>query len=306
MPTQTKTVLVTGAAGGVGRALVSRLDELGWRVFAGVRSREAGEQLARDARALTPIRLDVCDQDSIAEAQEEVARELGSQGLGGLINNAGIVVLGPIELIPLHALRRQLEVNVLGPIAVTQAFMPLLRAGGGRVINVSGASGQISVPMLSGSGSKAALEAFSDALRMELKHQGIAVSTIVPGDMETDLFHKADEARQRDGYVGSAETQRIYAQAIEAADQAMASSKKAPVDSAVAIIVKALTTRRPAARYFVGREAKAARVLRHLPTGLRDRLLLWNRGLKPGLFESATPQPAMERHGQRRRSASNG
>ena len=306
MPTQAKTVLVTGATGGLGRALVSRLDELGWRVFAGVRSLEAGKQLARDARAITPIRLDVCDQGSIAEAQEEVARELGGQGLGGLINNAGIVVLGPIELIPLHALRRQLEVNVLGPIALTQAFMPLLRAGGGRVINVTGGSGQVSVPMLSGSGSKAALEAFSDALRMELKYQGVAVSVVVPGDMQTDLFHKADEARQRDGYAGSAETQRIYAQAIEAADQAMASSRKAPVDGAVAIIVKALTARRPAARYFVGRDARAAMVLRHLPTGLRDRLLLWNRGLKPGLFESATPEPAVELHGQRRRSARNG
>ena len=204
MRTHAKTVLVTGATGGLGRALVSRLDELGWRVFAGVRSLEAGKQLARDARAITPIRLDICDQGSIAEAQEEVARKLDGQGLGGLINNAGIVVLGPIELIPLHALRRQLEVNVLGPIAVTQAFMPLLRAGGGRVINVTGGSGQVSVPMLSGSGSKAALEAFSDALRMELKHQEVAVSVVVPGDMQTDLFHKADEARQRDGYAGSA------------------------------------------------------------------------------------------------------
>ena len=285
MPPQAKTVLVTGATGGVGRALVSRLDELGWRVFAGVRSLEAGERLARNARAVTPIRLDVCDQDSIAEAQEEVARGLGDQGLGGLVNNAAIVVLGPLELIPLHALRRQLEVNVLGPIAVTQAFMPLLRADGGRVVNVSGASGQVGVPMLGGSGSKAALDALSDALRMELKHQGVAVSVIVPGDMETDLFQKADEARQRDGYVGSAEAQQIYAQAIEAADQALASSKKAPVEDAVAAVVKALSARRPAARYFVGRDARAAKLLRHLPTGLRDRIMLRYRGLKPALFE---------------------
>ena len=306
MPAQAKTVLVTGATGGLGRALVGRLDELGWRVFAGVRSLEAGEELARDARAITPIRLDVCDQDSIAAAQEEVTRVVGGQGLGGVVNNAGIVVLGPVELIPLHALRRQLEVNVLGPIAVTQAFLPLLRAGAGRVINVSGASGQISVPMLSGSGSKAALEAFSDALRMELKHQGLAVSMIVPGDMETDLFQKADEARQRDGYAGSAETRQIYAHAVEAADQVAVSSRKAPVDGAVAAIVKALTARRPAARYFVGREAKAARMLRHLPTGLRDRLLLRSRGLRPALFESATSERAMGRRGQRRRSARNG
>ena len=285
MTARTKTVLVTGATGGVGRVLVSRLDELGWRVFASARSLEAGEQLVRDARAITPIRLDVCDQDSIAEAREEVARELGGQALGGLVNNAGIVVLGPVELIPLQALRRQLEVNVLGPIAVTQAFLPLLRAGGGRVVNVSGASGQISVPMLSGSGSKAALEAFSDALRMELKHQGVAVSVVVPGDMETDLFRKANDARRRDGYAGSPETQRIYARAIEAADRAVAGSKRASVDGTVASVVKALTARRPAARYFVGRDARAARVLRNLPTGLRDRLLLRNRGLKPGLFE---------------------
>lgn len=306
MPAQAKSVLVTGATGGVGRALVSRLDELGWCVFAGVRSLEAGEQLARDARAVTPIRLDVCDQDSIAAAQEQVAREIGGQGLGGLVNNAAIVVLGPLELIPLHALRRQLEVNVLGPIAVTQAFMPLLRAGSGRVVNVSGGTGQVSVPMLSGSGSKAALEALSDALRMELKHQGVPVSVIVPGDMQTDLFQKAYEARQRDGYAGSAETQQIYARAIEAADMTTAGSKKAPVDGVVATVVKALTARRPSARYFVGRDARAAMVLRHLPTGLRDRIMLRYRGLEPALFESATRERAVELHGQRGRSARNG
>lgn len=305
MRAQAKTVVVTGANGGVGRALVSRLDELGWRVFAGVRSLEAGEQLASDAREVSPIRLDVCDQDSIAEAQHEVSRELGDQGLGGLVNNAAIVVLGPLELIPLHALRRQLDVNVLGPIAVTQAFMPLLRAGRGRVINVSGASGQVSVPMLSGSGSKAALEALSDALRMELKYQGVPVSVIVPGNMQTDLFRKAAEARQREGYAGSAETQRIYARAVEAADHALASSRKAPVDGAVAMVVKALTARRPSARYFVGRDSRAAMALRRLPTGLRDRLLLRYCGLTPAVFESATPERAMELHAQRRRSASN-
>lgn len=301
MPAEEKSVLITGASGGVGSATVRRLNELGWRVFAGVRSLEAGKELGRQGRGVTPVELDICDQASIDHARDKVAAELAGQGLNGLVNNAGLVVQGPLELVPVEALRRQFEVNVIGQIAVTQAFLPQLRAGGGRVVNISGAAGRVSLPMLGPiSASKAALESLTDALRMELKHQGVEVTVIAPGLLQTQLHQKSALAARLDGYVGSPESQGIYAEAIEVSERALANSKEAPVETAVAMIVKALSAERPATRYLVGRDAKQLAMLRHLPDRLRDRLLMWNRGLRRELFEAAGSQPqTTSRTGQR-------
>jgi NAD(P)-dependent dehydrogenase (short-subunit alcohol dehydrogenase family) len=280
-----KTVLVTGASGGVGSAAVGRLAELGWRVFAGVRSLEAGEELARKSRAVTPVQLDICDEQSVLAAQDAVTLEAGG-GLGALVNNAGLVVMGPVELVPVPVLRRQFEVNVIGHIAVTQAFLPLLRAAGGRVVNVSGAAGSVSLPTLGPiSASKAALESLTDALRMELRHQGVPVSIVSPGLLRTQIHQKSEQAAERDGYAGDHDTQRIYAEVLEASRQVMANAREAPVETAVAKIVEALTATRPRPRYVVGRDAKALVALRHVPPRIRDRLLMWNRGLKRELFE---------------------
>jgi NAD(P)-dependent dehydrogenase (short-subunit alcohol dehydrogenase family) len=284
MAAEAKTVLVTGAAGGLGGATVERLHELGWRVFAGIRSPEAGEELARGGQAI-PVVFDLCDGDSIARSRNQVSAELGDCGLDALVNAAGLVVQGPLELVPLEALRRQFEVNVIGQIAVTQAFLPLLRAVGGRVVNVSGAAARVSLPMLGAiSASKAALESLSDALRMELKHQGIAVSVVTPGLMRTELHQKSDEARRRDGYAGGPEEQGVYTEAIAASDHALADSKEASVEIGVEAIVKALSDPRPATRYLVGRDTKQLAMLARLPDRLRDRLLMWNRGLKAERF----------------------
>jgi NAD(P)-dependent dehydrogenase (short-subunit alcohol dehydrogenase family) len=282
-----KSVVVTGASGGLGSATVARLEELGWQVFAGVHVAEAGEELTRPHPNVTRLQLDVCDEASVGEARNEVARHLEGQGLDALVNNAGLVVQGPLELLPRHALRRQFEVNVIGQIAVTQAFLPLLRAARGRVVNVSGAAGRVAVPMLGAiSASKAALESMSDALRMELKHQGVQVSIVTPGLLRTTLHEKSIEASRRDGYVGSPESQRIYAAAVRHLEDALQHAKEAPVDIAVDAIVRALTSRRPASRYVVGRDAKQLLILDRLPDRLRDRLLMWNRGLTPDIFEA--------------------
>lgn len=282
---RSKSVVVTGASGGLGSATVARLDELGWQVFAGARSAEAGEELAR-RRSVTAVQLDICDEDSVAEARDRIARDLDGRGLDALVNSAGLVVQGPLELIPRRALRRQFEVNVIGQITVTQAFLPLLRAARGRVVNVSGAAGRVAVPMLGAiSASKAALESVSDAWRMELKHQGIHLSIVTPGLLRTRLHEKSTEAARRDGWTGSLDSQRIYARAVRQLEDGLRDAKQAPVDIAVAAIVKALTSKRPAARYVVGRDAKQLLVLERLPGRLRDRLLMWNRGLTPDLFE---------------------
>lgn len=283
MSERAKNVLITGASGGVGSATAARLHELGWQVFAGVRSSAAAEDLPGVA-----VELDITDETSIAEAGRLVAEQVGAVGLDALVNNAGVIVQGPLELVPVHALRRQFEVNVIGQIAVTQAFLPLLRAARGRVVNVGAATGRVTVPMFGPiSASKTALESLTDALRMELRHQGIRVSIVEPGALETEIFDKAVEAGRRDGYAGSAETQRLYGKAIEATAAALAGQKPSSVDVAVKAIVRAVTERKPESRYVVGRDANQLTMLRHVPEGLRDRLLMANLGLKPGVFEPA-------------------
>jgi NAD(P)-dependent dehydrogenase (short-subunit alcohol dehydrogenase family) len=286
MSTQ-RNVLVTGAGGGVGSALSAALAADGWRVFAGVRSKESGQALEDLGENVVVVELDVTDGGSIRAAAETVATSVGDQGLAGLVNNAGVIVQGPLELVPVDALRRQFEVNVIGQVAVTQAFLPLLRRGGGTIVNIGAATGRVTVPMLGPiSASKTALESLTDALRMELKHQGVAVTIIEPGAMETAIFEKAAASGAADGYAGDEATQRLYAAAIDAASESMAGQKQAPVDGVVKTIVQALTARNPDARYVVGRDAGQLIMLRRFPQGLRDRLLMNTVGLRREAFEA--------------------
>jgi NAD(P)-dependent dehydrogenase (short-subunit alcohol dehydrogenase family) len=144
---QKGAVLVTGAAGGVGTSAVQKLASAGFHVFAGVRKLTDGDILQQGCPELvTPVLLDITDQASIALAAEAVARVIGNGGLVGLINNAGIIVEGPVELIPMEEVRKQFEVNVIGHIAVTQAFLPLLRKAHGRIVNIGAPTGQIAMP----------------------------------------------------------------------------------------------------------------------------------------------------------------
>jgi NAD(P)-dependent dehydrogenase (short-subunit alcohol dehydrogenase family) len=279
-------VLITGANGGVGSQLSKALAQRGWRVFAAVRSQEAAGALEAEPRVVA-VQLDLTDEDSIQLAARTVADEAGDEGLSGLVNNAGVIVQGPLELVPVHALRRQFEVNVIGQIAVTQAFLPLLRQGGGTIVNIGAATGRVTVPMLGPiSASKSALESLTDALRMELKHQGVAVTIIEPGAMETPIFEKAAQSGAADGYAGSAEVRRLYSKALRAAEETMASQKTSPVDGVVETIVKALASSSPDPRYVVGRDASQLVMLRRFPQGLRDRLLMNTVGLKPEAFET--------------------
>ena len=287
-----KTVLITGASGGVGEAAVRSFDDLGWQVFAGVRSLERGEKIAKAGSTVTPVELDLCDEASIARAARELALQLGPQGLDGLVNNAGLSIDGPLELLAVDDLRHQFEVNVIGQVAVIQAFLPMLRLARGRVVNIGGAAGRLTLPMYGGlSASKAALDSLTTALRMELKYQGVSVSYIEPGALQTKFFEKAASRRSRDE--GNADAQRIYSKAIEVSSNALAKSSTSPVEAAVDAIVKAFTARRPAARYVVGRQAKLGLLfLPHLPATLRERLMMSSLGLRRETFDSATDQPA--------------
>jgi NAD(P)-dependent dehydrogenase (short-subunit alcohol dehydrogenase family) len=251
-------------------------------VFATARSRQSVVSRGGD---VVPVQLDITDEDSVRRAAELVAERLGDEGLAGLVNNAGVIVQGPLELVPVHALRRQFEVNVIGQIAVTQAFLPLLRQGRGTIVNIGAATGRVTVPMAGPiSASKTALESLTDALRMELKHQGVAVTIVEPGAMETAIFDKAAASGAADGLAGSEATQRLYARAVAATAEAMAGMKAAPVDGLVKTVVKALSSGHPDRRYVVGRDAGQLVMLRRLPQGLRDRLLMSTVGLKREAF----------------------
>jgi NAD(P)-dependent dehydrogenase (short-subunit alcohol dehydrogenase family) len=283
----TKSAVVAGAAGGIGGATCRELAKRGWRVFAGVRSEAAAERFDRAGGQITPIVFDVTDEASLAGAAEQVERELGGDGLDGLVNAVGIVVRGPLELVPLSALRRQFEVNVLGQVAVVQAFLPALRRGRGRIVNVGAASGRVTIPFLGAiSASKTALESVTDALRMELKHFGVGVSLVDPSHLHTEIFAKADAASARDGYAGTPAVQQLYGPALEATTVAIANQKRNPVDTAVRPIVKALTARRPKTRYLPARDARLLEIVRHLPDRVRDRMLMASMGLKKDLFAS--------------------
>ncbi len=185
-------VLITGASTGIGAAAALRLDRAGFRVFAGVRKPADGEALRAQASArLTPIIIDVTDQASIDAAAAEVTQTIGGTGLAGLVNNAGISVAGPIELVPVDDLRRQLEVNVIGQVAVTQAFMPLIRAARGRVVFIGSIGGRMSTPFLGPySASKFALEAIADAMRVEMRPWRIHVAIVEPGSIKTPFWDK--------------------------------------------------------------------------------------------------------------------
>jgi NAD(P)-dependent dehydrogenase (short-subunit alcohol dehydrogenase family) len=273
-----KSVVITGASTGIGAACALHLDKLGWRVFAGVRKAVDGEALQGQASdRLTPIFLPVTDADSIAAAAETVATAVGETGLAGLVNNAGIALGGPLEFLPIEDLRRQLEVNVIGQIAVSQAFLPLLRQGRGRVVNMSSISGRIAMPFIGPyAASKFALEALTDSLRVELRPWGIRVSLIEPGPITTPIWEKslamADEMVRRLPPRGH----ELYGPAVTTARRIIARSTRAgiPPEAVARLVAHALTARRPKTRYLVGRGVRLATLFaQFVPDRLRDWLI---------------------------------
>jgi NAD(P)-dependent dehydrogenase (short-subunit alcohol dehydrogenase family) len=273
-------IVVTGASTGIGAACALDCAGRGMTVFAGVRDPRAGEALAaKGGPSLIPITIDVTDEPSIARSVEAVQLVVGEKGLGGLVNNAGIVVGSPLEVIPLSHLRKQLEVNVIGQIAVTQAFLPLLRRGRGRIVNMGSIAGRGTIPLLGPySASKYALEALTDALRMELQPWGIQVSIIEPGAIATPIWEKsAKEAEGLEASVSS-EAKALYGEAVirirEAIDRA--SHRAIAPDAVVRAVHHALTASRPRTRYLVGTDAKLrAWMVKWLPDRVQDRLLVW-------------------------------
>ena len=191
--TPVKTIVVTGASSGIGRACALHFAGLGFTVFAGVRREEDARALESVApENLVPIHLDVTSPSMIETARVEVTEKLTGNGLTGLINNAGIALGGPLEFLSLSDFRHEIEVNLIGVVAVTQAFLPLIRHGNGRIVNIGSMSGFIALPFIGPyAATKFALRAINDSLRLELRPWGISVSIVEIGDVDTKIWDKS-------------------------------------------------------------------------------------------------------------------
>lgn len=266
------TVLITGASTGIGEATAHHLKELGFDAVGAVRKDEDAERL--DAAGLRTVRLDVTDSGSIAAARAE----LGDGPLKGLVNNAGIAVAAPIEFLPLDQLRHQLETNLVGQVAVTQQFLPALRAGRGRIVNVSSIGGRVALPLVGAYNmSKFGLEGMSDSLRRELRPHGVDVIVIEPGGVKTPIWQKGNELADDLQADMPPEAQRLYGRMIEALrKQTVKIQNERGIEAreVAEAIGTALTARRPRARYLVGRDAKLrAPAAAVLPDRVMDRLV---------------------------------
>jgi NAD(P)-dependent dehydrogenase (short-subunit alcohol dehydrogenase family) len=266
------TVLVTGASTGIGEATVQHLKTLGFDVVGAVRKDEDAERL--EAGGIRTVRIDVTDAGQIAAAREQ----LGDTPLAGLVNNAGIAVAAPLEFLPIDRLRQQLEINLIGQAAVTQAFLPALRRAHGRIVNVSSIGGRVGLPLVSPyNASKFALEGLSDSLRRELRPHGVDVILIEPGGVKTPIWEKGEQLADEMMEDVPPEAERLYGGMIAKLreETAKIAQKRGLEPSAVAeAIGTALTANRPRTRYLVGADAKLrARMAKYLPDRVMDRLI---------------------------------
>lgn len=276
-------VLVSGASKGIGQACTLRLANDGFRVYAGVRSDADGAMLIGQAGdAVVPLQLDVTDPAQIAEAAARIGEETGERGLQALVNNAGIAVAGPLEFLPIDELRRQLEINVTGQIAVTQACLPLLRRArastkgdhrAGRIVFMSSVAGRSALPFMGAyAASKFALEAAADALRIELMAFGLTVSLVEPGVIDTPIWKTSRDVAELNIERMPPQLEEYYGRALNAMRTRLDSLRGRPPERVAEVVAHALTSARPRIRYIVGRDA---RVRIAMQTLLPDRLRDW-------------------------------
>lgn len=270
-------VLITGTSTGIGFACAHRLALAGHRVFAGVRSEGDATRVGRYGQGrITPIVVDVTDQAQIEAAAQRVSRELGGASLIGLVNNAGVALGGPLELVSMEDFRYQHEVNVFGAVAMTKALLPALREARGRIVNISSVSGMVATPGFSPyASSKFALEAVTDALRRELRDQGVHACAVQPGAIQTAVWNKGKAYAERVQEGLSPELQRVYGNLLDRLTRVVESVEDMAVTpEAVAEVVEhALTTDTPRARYPVGPNARVMQALSWLPHSAVDRLM---------------------------------
>lgn len=260
MTTSSGAVLVTGASSGMGKACALRLSQAGYTVFAGVRKERDVQMLKQEGFSrLIPVILDVTDSHTIAKAYQVIHEMVGTTGLVGLVNNAGIGVTAPIELVPLEELRRQFDVNVIGQVATIQAFLPLIRATQGRIVTVGSVGGKITIPFGGPlCSSKYAIESINDALRMELRPWGIHVVLVAPGSIRTPAVDKLVTDSEAMINTFSPEGRTRYESSYRAFVQAFLKQEEEGVGPEVMAetVYRALTAASPRTRYPVGPKSR--------------------------------------------------
>lgn len=278
------SVLISGASSGIGLCCAIMLAEKGFQVWAGYRKEADGERLRFLHQYIIPISLDVTCEQSVQNALHLVMRATDGRGLDGLVNNAGIVVGGPLEFLPIEALRRQWEVNVIGQVTLTQAFIPLLRQARGRIINMGSVAGLNALPFIGPySASKYALEALTDSLRVELRPWGIQVAIIEPGVVATPIWEKSLQAAVSLESALPSGLMELYGKVLEIlkAEIQKTAQRGFPPEHVAEAVLHALSSPNPRTRYQVGRDAKLRLLFRCLPDRLKDWLIIRKVGL-PG------------------------
>jgi NAD(P)-dependent dehydrogenase (short-subunit alcohol dehydrogenase family) len=255
------SVLISGASRGIGRATALRLARAGWTVYATVRQASDGEELVAEAAGhqVQPLQLDVTDDAQIAALDGALPKHLDA-----IVNNAGIVVSGPLETLAAEDLREQFEVNVIGAVALTNLVLPRLRTARGRIVFVSSLSGLVSTPMTGAyNASKFAIEAIADAWRLELRPWNVKVVLVEPAMTDTDLWRNAPETLETEASEMSTEHRDLYGEHLDGMRRTIPRIQKLakPVDTVTATIERALTATRPKARYPVGIDVRVQAAL---------------------------------------------
>lgn len=276
--TPMRWVLVTGAAGGIGRASVRTLHDAGFGVFAGVRRLEHLNSFGFEGSdRVRPLQIDITDQAKLLQSLEALEPDLSARGLYGLVNNAGIAIPGPFECQSLADIRVQIEVNVMGTLTLTQRLLPALRAARGRIVVISSLAGRLGMPFNAvHCGSKHFLEGAFDALRLELKRTGVRTVIIEPGAIRTPMIEKFSVAAAQALSRIPQEMQPLYAEPLRRMIRSLAThiDKGSPAGVVADAVHEALSARYPRTRYAVGSGAKLmAAVAKLLPDRLKDRIL---------------------------------
>ena len=279
-----RSVVVTGASSGIGKATVLRLATNGWRVFAAVRRQQDAELLrSQSGNRVETLLLDVADDGSIRAAAEEVNSRLGTDGLDGLFNNAGIGDVSPIEYTTVDSMRRVYEVNLFGQISVIQAFLPLLRRTKGRIVNTGSVVDHLSPPFAGVlASSKSAFASVSSSLRLELRAQGIYVIVVEPGSVDTPAVEKTLGGVEKQITSLPPEGARLYAVGLRRMAAAFAKNEKAgsSPDVVAKVVEKALNAKKPRTRYPAGKDSIMLITLaRLLPEKFLDLAILKTFGL---------------------------
>lgn len=268
-----KSIVITGASTGIGRASALRLADEGFLVFAGVRRQKDADELKKaTAGHLVPVMLDVTDAKSIAAAVKTVLKKTGG-GLFGLMNNAGIPCGGPVELLEADRIRAAIDVNIMGVFAATRAFLPLLRRERGRIVNTGSIFGLVAFPGRSVySATKFALEAISESLRLELRPFGITVSILEPGAIATEIWRKGSAIADELAEQNSPENYKLYRPLVDFYAKTFSEKKDLPAEAVADCVYRVFTARKPKRHYVLGADAKSLLLLKYLPHGVREWL----------------------------------